>query len=186
QSRSVEKYKSKEGMQLGQDVDWIKVMGEWMIENEIGTPEEVDRIKSEAKEIAREGKNRAWATYRAGVDAFQKELNELLEKSISQYPEQTAIRDLKKHLDETINPFRSDLVAILRRLRNILLHSVHVTDDKVEEMYARWMHEGGQDYHTHLYSENAHSALRVPVVPPQYRDDPEAVNGYQVLNTFFD
>ncbi len=45
------------------------------------------------------------------------------------------------------------------------------------------MHER---YHTHLYNEKASSALKVPVVAPVFSEESKKINGYEILNKFFD
>ena len=41
-------------------------------------------------------------------------------------------------------------------------------------------------YHTHLYSQSDRAALEIPIVPAEYSDDSKKMNGYEILNTFFD
>jgi len=45
---------------------------------------------------------------------------------------------------------------------------------------------GKKRYNTNLYSETKHSALNVPVNAPKFGIDVQILNGYQVLNTYFD
>ena len=48
------------------------------------------------------------------------------------------------------------------------------------------MQLGAQKYHTHLYSDTKYAAVNIPVEPVKYGLEPEIVNGYQVLNKYFD
>src|SRR5690606_7320673 len=41
-------------------------------------------------------------------------------------------------------------------------------------------------YHTHLYSNSSKSALKIPAIAPEYSQNSETKNGFEVLNTFFD
>ncbi len=185
-SGSHERYKSPERMQWEQDADCIKVMGEWMIENALATPKDLDTIHEEAKQHVREARDRAWAAYRKDIDILQQELNQILQRAANAFPENAAIATLRSHLAELINPFRSDLIALARKLRFELLKPGHETDQDLETLLERELKLAAESYHTHLYSDNAGSALRVPVVPPHYSAVSQSVNGFQVLNAFFD
>ena len=45
---------------------------------------------------------------------------------------------------------------------------------------------GKQRYHSHLYSNSSSAAINIPVVAPKFTEDSKTMNGYQILNKFFD
>ena len=51
---------------------------------------------------------------------------------------------------------------------------------------AAWHAQGSKEFNTHLYAEGAGSCLEVPVVAPEFSESSKVMNGYQVLNKFFD
>jgi len=57
---------------------------------------------------------------------------------------------------------------------------------KLEEFVNEAAEYGERIYNSHLYSSSSKSALEVPVIAPSYSDDSETLNGYQVINKFFD
>src|ERR1019366_8887718 len=62
-SGSHERYKSKERLQWEKDFDPIKKMREWILENELATPEQVKEIEVNAKNTVNDAKNLAWIAY---------------------------------------------------------------------------------------------------------------------------
>jgi pyruvate/2-oxoglutarate/acetoin dehydrogenase E1 component/TPP-dependent pyruvate/acetoin dehydrogenase alpha subunit len=185
-SGSHERYKSQERMQWEQEADCIKVMGEWLVENKLATVAELEQIRSAAKEHVREAKQNAWAAFRTQVDAMLSRFIAILEPALEAHAGNNVIVEIFDGINSNVNPFKSEIFAAARKLR-LELSRISGTDDEVLEAFiAEARDQGDADYHTHLYSNNENAALQVPVVAPQYSDNSEYVNGYQILNTFFD
>ena len=55
----------------------------------------------------------------------------------------------------------------------------------LREYYADLQKGNSSLYNTHLYAENEKSTLKVPAVPAVYEED-VVVNGFEVLNKYFD
>lgn len=53
-------------------------------------------------------------------------------------------------------------------------------------MYRALQQEARQLYSSHLYNEGPKSALRVAATPLQFEEDAPMINGYEVLNRYFD
>ncbi|HLF63248.1 MAG TPA: thiamine pyrophosphate-dependent enzyme [Saprospiraceae bacterium] len=185
-SGSHERYKSSKRMQWELDADCIKMMGEWMTENGLATSEELTQTRERAKQFVRDAKSNAWSAYHGSVDSMQVQLAEILHNEANKNQGDAATNAFLSELNAFINPNRCDLVAFARRLRLALLQTGAQTPQILENLIASQMQQAGQDYHTHLYSENKGSALRVPVIAPSYHETSEVVNGYQILNAFFD
>ncbi|MEZ4983953.1 MAG: transketolase C-terminal domain-containing protein [Saprospiraceae bacterium] len=81
------------------------------------------------------------------------------------------------------NPAISELVALARQTR-LALHgqAMPALDTFIKE----WQQTLKERYAHNLLSETPQAALRVPVVPAQYSDHSATVNGYEVINRFFD
>jgi pyruvate/2-oxoglutarate/acetoin dehydrogenase E1 component len=74
-------------------------------------------------------------------------------------------------------------VANARKMRFALRGENHPALDRwLADMAAK----GREQYNTHLYSETALSALNVPVVPAVITADAPWLNGYEIINAFFD
>jgi pyruvate/2-oxoglutarate/acetoin dehydrogenase E1 component len=60
------------------------------------------------------------------------------------------------------------------------------SDNELDELVFSLQSEGKSSFNTHLHIEGNGSCLNVPVVAPVFNDHSETMNGYQVLNKFFD
>jgi 2-oxoisovalerate dehydrogenase E1 component len=162
-SGSHERYKSKERLQWEIEFDGIRKMREWMIAQGIATAAELDEIEKEETKTVRDAQRRAWETYRAPIDAEVKEALALADSE-----------ELRKNQA----PFLRDAVRAVA--------SSVVKGGEGADWLREKLREGDRRYATHLYSESAEAALKVPVVDAQYADDAQVLNGFEILNHCFD
>jgi len=181
-SGSHERYKSKERLEWEKEYDGLKIMEEWILENDFASQEEIDKLKTEAKALVRKGSKNAWKQFQ---DKINEKRNELL--GIVNALPPGLVRD--KVLEELQKPLPlsfGELTAMARQLRSDQKMNGQTATDALEEFVDRAMDYGVTNYDTHLYSNSDTSALEIPVVAPIYNDDSKSVNGYEVVNTFFD
>jgi pyruvate/2-oxoglutarate/acetoin dehydrogenase E1 component len=62
--------------------------------------------------------------------------------------------------------------------------SSHLT--LLDEWISNQFQQAQVDYHAHLYSETAFSALKVKETPPLFSEGTKEMNGYQIINQYFD
>lgn len=184
-SGSHERYKSPERLAFEQEMDCIVKMEEWMIETGIATHEKLDEIHDQAVKYARECKANAWKNY---SDPAKKEWRALQElgAGLVTLDDSGRVAAVTEELKRMINPLFAEVVQVARRMDFVV---GHLEDERVSQLRGwldRAMQTGDERYHTHLYSPFAGAAERVPVVRPSYSQDSAVVNGYQVLNRFFD
>ncbi|HPR00404.1 MAG TPA: thiamine pyrophosphate-dependent enzyme [Saprospiraceae bacterium] len=184
-SGSHERYKSQDRLLWERNHDCIKVMGNWMVDNQIATEDQLQQLRKKAKEYVRHGRNAALHRF---YDPAKKEIAKLTQiyeviktKHLPQVLDQ-AIQELKGLQD----PLISDIVRNAKHIYYTIAHldlpgKMELHDWIVEQQKQRHI-----KYHQHLYNETPKSALQVPVVYPTYSADPEMLNGYQILNRFFD
>ncbi len=184
-SGSQERYKSPERLQWEKDNDCIKRMAEWMIENEIATAEELESLKVKASEYAKQAKDKAWKTYSDGVKIYKDQLKKIY-ADLPASSKTEGIIHLENDLNTAVNPSFSEIVANSRKLHMQLMRFGKVDNDVLEKFIANGKETGSQRYHTHLYSDTKYAAVNVGVVPAKYGLNPETLNGYQVLNNYFD
>jgi TPP-dependent pyruvate/acetoin dehydrogenase alpha subunit len=184
-SGSHERYKSEERLAFEQEMDCITKMEEWMIETGISTREKLDEIREQATKYARECKANAWKNYTQPVVADWKWLQEIGGK-LSASDATGEVGKLTEELKRMVNPLFAELV---QKARKIDFYTGFLQDESAEALrtWLRGAYDKADDrYHTHLYSNHATAADRVPVVPAKYANDAPVVNGFQVLNRFFD
>lgn len=187
-SGSHERYKSKERLAWESEFDCITKLREWIVKSAIALPEELSAIDSEAKQEARDARVSAWKHYSEPIIAERRELisiiNELATETSS--AELTAIA---KELSDFIGPIRRDLIHFAKRALRQSTRSAGA-ESGVKSQLANWIRNqeamGGDRYNTYLYSQSQDSALRVPVVPAVYDDEAPILNGFEILNNYFD
>ncbi len=186
-SGSHERYKSKDRLAWEDSTDCIEIMGQWMIESGVATAAQLESIRSNAKNHVREAKIRAWKMYIDPAEQKRQELLGVFDNLSAHVELDPEIGVLRDQLQKAIEPHFGEIVSIGRKLH---FKCMHLAGESELTDLRNWLESavetGKQRYDTHLYSNDQYSALRVPVVPPLYSDESKKLNGYQVLNTFFD
>lgn len=184
-SGSHERYKSEERLEWEKEMDCIAKMEDWMVETGIATRERLKEIREKAVKYTRECKTNAWKNY---MDPVKKDWKKLqgLGDALAKVDPSGEVATLTEELKRLINPLFAEIVQIGRRID---FAAGHLDNDAARELRS-WLDEAmlkaDNRYHTSLYSPFASSTERVPVVAPEFTADSQVVNGYQVLNKYFD
>lgn len=180
-SGSHERYKTPDRLQWERDHDCILKMEQWMIESGIATQEECNHIRAKAKKYTQECRQRAWKAYMDPVETKRRELARLY----SEFPQEQSYT-LLQELREMINPSLSELLQSARRLLYSTIGETLPARTQLHDWIKAQEGLGDARYHTHLYSHSPYSALQVPVVPPVFSEQSPLLNGFEILNTYFD
>lgn len=183
-SGSHERYKSQERLEWERDNDCIKRMGEWMVREGMATEEEITTVRKEAKAYVKACRDRAWKTFNQGSKEPLTQLRSIYQEL--QGLQIDLIADLERELKVHTHPLISEVTQNARRLYFFLRTEQHPLADRVKALLDSIYVEAETNYHTHLYSESSQSAVAVKSVPAVYSDDAPTVNGYEILNRFFD
>ncbi len=182
-SGSHERYKSKSRLEWESEYDCIAKMREWMIKNAIATQEQLDELEKEAKALVKDKKGKAWKLYTDQQVELKEGLKRAYEKYVNQDSEE--IVRLFEEFNSLINPTIGEIVQNAKRLRmELMLNSV--SDSTLNSLIERYMEKCNTTYEKHLYSSTPYAAINVPIVAPEYSENSKSINGYQVINTFFD
>jgi len=185
-SGSHERYKPAEHLAWEREYDCLVKMREWIVNQDMASPEEMDRIEEESKELVESIRAEAWLAFSEPIRQELNSVTKILDDACASTADQTQIRQIQKGLARVPVPYRRHVLAAIREAL------IHLRDDKTDckhqliNMKQRLEKEGRQRYNTHLYSESSQSALLVPEVKPVYGNDSRLVNGYEVLNACFD
>ena len=180
-SGSHERYKTAERLEWEKEWDSLKQMREWIIANSLAENDELIVIEQNAVLHVRESKQRAWAKYLEPIKNQVAEVVELLN------PFAAANLEIKKLSDElrtNREPMRRDVMKTLATVIDIAAADKNIAS--VQSFYSALKKENEQLYNTHLYNEGPKSALKVPVIKPYYPEDSPVINGYEILNKYFD
>ncbi|MBO9566112.1 MAG: transketolase [Niastella sp.] len=184
-SGSHERYKSPEQLEWEREWDANKKMREWILENELASEDELYDIEVESKELVREAKTHAWEKYTAPIKQQVAQCVELFDALIMQGVDVHGdIEKAKRELASNREPHRKDILQTLHRVIDAAGDSLLAGD--VRALYTSLKKEGYSFYNTYLYEESPKSPVKVKAVEAQYASDAPMVNGYEILNKYFD
>lgn len=185
-SGSHERYKSKERLEWEKEWDCLVKMREFILENEIAGEDALAEIENEAKEEARKGKQNAWDNFVSPIKAQIQQAVTLCNQVVYEAGDNAQhIAQLVQNLNDIKEPIRKDVMQTVRRV----LGYISGNSDAVRNLrnfYDYLQQDNREKFSSHLHSESAQSAMKVKEVAAVYTPDSPVVNGYEVLNKFFD
>ncbi len=184
-SGSHERYKTQERLAWEREWDGLKKMREWIIENSLSDEEEIEEIERAAKKEVKESKDSAWQKYLEPIKVQVNKTTDLLNAMINNLPDQSAaLKKIVTNLTLNKEPLRRDVMKALYEAIDIAGNNDAAFWTK--DYYKDLLEESRNLYNSYLYNEGPKSALRVAEVKPAFAQDAAAINGYEVLNRFFD
>jgi 2-oxoisovalerate dehydrogenase E1 component len=186
-SGSHERYKSKERLAWEAEFDCIKKMREWIIEDVMILPEEIDAIEQEAKQSAKQARDRAWKAFTEDIKSDQNIVNQILVNAATESATVAAeIDEIRLELAKAINPTRLETMRTAKKA----LRALRTENTEQRKKLIQWITRAEQDnldrYSSHLYSQSETSALRVKHVEAVYSETSSIVDGREVLQMCFD
>ena len=184
-SGSHERYKSPERLDWEREWDGIKKLKEWILSNELASPGELDEIAEKAKVFVRDSKNAAWDKFITPVKAQVARAAELIRSVAKALPDHSAVLEkLAIDLTATREPLRRDVMKTLHAALTLAgnADAAFWTRDYYNDL----QNENRKLYNSQLYNEGPRSALKVTEVKPAIAHDAPLVNGFEILNKFFD
>jgi pyruvate/2-oxoglutarate/acetoin dehydrogenase E1 component/TPP-dependent pyruvate/acetoin dehydrogenase alpha subunit len=177
-SGSHERYKKAERLAWEKEWDCIKQMRSWILENALAEEEEIKGIEEEAALLVKSGKQLAWEAYLAPIKDTLATAVSLLDKTENDaaIKQAAALKTLRE-------PYKRD---ILKALATSLYDMPATVATDVKAFYDDLLQNNNKLYDAHLYNEGPKSALKVPIVNAEFDDEGTTVNGYEVLNKYFD
>ena len=185
-SGSHERYKSADRLKWEVEMDCILKMAEWMIDSGIATQQVIDELRQSAITYARECKQRAWDAFINPVREKRKHLQFIFQQLPAEMRDSESLSTFSQSLNSNLEVLFSEIVEMASQLKLLLAGHFEYQDESLEENLAAWQEEGRKAFNTHLYAEGPGSCVDVPVVPPVFNEHAEMINGYQVLNKYFD
>ena len=179
-SGSHERYKSPERLEWEKEWDGIRKMREWVIANALATAEELDAVEEASKQEVKEARSAAWEKFIGPIRAQVRKAVELITAAANDAEEiLSAARDLAAIRD----PLRRDVIKALQDvLRKVEAGRRTPLENYLEELQV----ENKKIYNSELYNEGPKSALKVQEVKADIAADAPLVNGFEVLNKYFD
>ena len=184
-SGSHERYKSSERLQWELNFDPIKKMGEWMLELNLASKDDLDAVSKASKKLVREAKANAWNAFINPIKEEQSVVSSLLIQLAESSSNKATITTIANDLKGKSEPIRKDLFNAARKS----LRLVRAESSEAKTLIGNWLHKEKQvntnRFSSHLYSDSAFSSLKVKEVLPEYQDAKE-VDARVILRDNFD
>jgi pyruvate/2-oxoglutarate/acetoin dehydrogenase E1 component/TPP-dependent pyruvate/acetoin dehydrogenase alpha subunit len=184
-SGSHERYKSKERLDWEKEMDCIKKMREFILENAIATESELDVIEAKCKSDVQDAKKNAWTQFSNPIKKQIEETLAFCNALINEgNPYSDQIRGLMQELSAIREPLRRD---VMKCLAKVMLYTQDTTAAQQLKSYYQHLKEDAYDkYSSVLHSVSKYQIGKVAEVKPVYNEEPLQLNGFEILNKFFD
>ncbi len=185
-SGSHERYKSKERLEWEKEMDCIVKMREFVLTNQIADEAELQKVEEEAKEEARTAKQRAWEDFLRPIKEQIAQATTLCNQVV--YETSANARDIAALVHELNNikePIRKDIMQTVRKVLALCTPGGEAARGLLA-FYERIKTDNRNKFSSHLYSESKHSVMKAVEVPAIFDADAATLNGYEILNRFFD
>lgn len=183
-SGSHERYKNPERLQWEKDWDCLKQMRSWIIKNALTEEGTLIKIESDARQNVKEAKDNAWIEYLNPIKEQVQKTKEVIERLAFENPaHQPALSKIASSLGSLREPLRKNNIQSL--CKALLLCGKQATSEATD-YYKELQKENEGLYNSFLYDDGPKSALKVLPVAPVYSQESKMLNGYQILNHYFD
>jgi len=185
-SGSHERYKSKDRLRWEDEFDCIRKMREWIIQSAIALPGDLDRIENDAKKTAAEGRKKAWEAFRTDIQSELDTARHLIKQLADDSQHNREILKIYEELTANPEPERRDIAASLKTALRYTrgLHS-GVRNETIRWL-GNWQLANEERFDSFLYSQSAHSALKVVPAAAEYNENSPLVDGREVLLANFE
>ncbi len=182
-SGSHERYKSGERLEWEREWDCNKKMREWLILNELTTEEDLQELESAIKKEVKEAKEVAWSKYITPIKDKVKEAAAIATSGLDG-DLLIATNNLLSELVHNREPLKRNIFRALHML--LEQYPNHPNAKQLQLFISNYLKNQQPFYSKHLYNETQKSTLNVSVVEPVYDEQSKIINGYEVLNYYFD
>ena len=191
-SGSHERYKSEERLKWEEEFDPIRKMREWILEQEIATADELDRIAAEAEEEAKDSRKKSWEMFQTPIKIEREALVKIIRDRSCRCHEEAkeeTVDKITEDLSKVLSPIRKDNFMAARKILRNVCETCDKSDNLKEELHG-WLKRNYKDasvsYDSFLYNETPSSVLNVKSVAPVYSENSPEVPGRQILRDNYD
>ncbi|MEZ0542580.1 alpha-ketoacid dehydrogenase subunit alpha/beta [Fibrella arboris] len=185
-SGSHERYKSSDRLAWEREHDCNRQFRSWILANAIATEDELIELEKKALSTARDARNAAWKAYQSAMANEQSEALDLLQQVARNQPKSADIMAIRMELQKTVTPIYRDSVSAVRKALRLL----RADQGPGKQALLRWLANTSEQhtdrFSSHLYSQSDESPLRVTPVPAHYSDESPTIDGYLIMQRYFD
>ena len=186
-SGSHERYKSEERLAWEKDHDAVQRMRKWLLDTEIADVEMLDEIEKSAAKKAKAAREKAWSDFVDGYKEEQDELKEIIRRIEKKVQLATYTYDDFIKITQKTFLTRRHHLSFAKGL-SLRIHgnkSVVNEREDIKEWIKRFEEKSNDAYNTKLYRDGKDSTLNVKGVPVLYDENPEEVNGSEIISKNF-
>lgn len=186
-SGSHERYKSKERLEWEKEMDCVKKMREFILENAVADESELTALEENAKDKAREAKQNAWQKFIQPIkDQIAQATGFINQVVFEGGAKAQEIAALSQELNSIKEPIRKDTMRTISRVLRLNGSSNSQATRGLRNFYDQLKVDADNKFSSHLYSQSAKAVANIKEVKPQFSDSSISLNGFEVLNKFFD
>ena len=185
-SGSHERYKDEERLAWELEHDCVDKMRRWMLAQSMLQAAQLEKHEQEDRDEVDAARRRAWEAASASLREEQQRLLGVIDELARRLDEPAALARLAEPLRQRPVHARRDLVRVAADALLGARGAAPALLEPLRRFRREQLDQGRERYASHLYSETAQSALRVPEVPIEYAPDAPELRGFEVLNRFFD
>lgn len=186
-SGSHERYKGRERLTWEKEFDCNLKMRLWLLENALADEAMLQEIEAQAKVAAHEARRAAWDKYiapiREQVQVFLEHAQAVLEEGTGDVE---FVRQTMQDIAAIREPQRREVMKATAGILFKHPRNFSPAIASLQAFYEQQLAVEKDNYNTFLYATGRNSALEVQEVPAVYADQAQVVNGYEVLNKYFD
>jgi Pyruvate/2-oxoglutarate dehydrogenase complex, dehydrogenase (E1) component, eukaryotic type, alpha subunit len=186
-SGSHERYKTEERLEWERQMDCINQMRQWMLNQGLATQEKLDELESDARQVAKDAKNKAYKAYQDPIKAELKEAADEINKLATASAHQEELQTVEKNLRQSMVVNRKAIMKAIHDALRVTCREATQQREALVQWYSSKQDENRERYNSHLRSQSDQNLSNIQGVAPAYpADGGETVNGYEILNHFFD
>ncbi|MFN9854971.1 MAG: thiamine pyrophosphate-dependent enzyme [Bacteroidota bacterium] len=184
-SGSHERYKPTERLEWEREWDCNKKMKEWLLQCELATADEISTIEAEAREHVKESRRQAWEAYQIPIREQATRAAAIIRSTVTNDMEvYQQLQQLASNLTGATDLLRRDVMRSLYMTMELAPHSPSLEELQAYISELQPIHR--DLYNSYLYSSGPKSTAAVSAIPASYSTDSPVINGYEVLNRYFD
>jgi pyruvate/2-oxoglutarate/acetoin dehydrogenase E1 component/TPP-dependent pyruvate/acetoin dehydrogenase alpha subunit len=185
-SGSHERYKSKERLAWEAEFDGIVKLKAFMLEKELATAEELEKIENDAKKLVRDAKKKAWDNFLNPIKKEIAEVSSLLLAASITSPNKVFIEKELEVLKNSQDPLRREVYVAARKGLRYLRDETSAEKTQLINWLKSKEIENKEKFNSHLHSQSELNALNVKAEPAQYQGEEKLVDGREIIRDNFD
>lgn len=185
-SGSHERYKSKERLDWEAGHDCNKHFRLWILSNGYATEDELEQIERDAIQVAKHARAEAWSAFQQSMQVDHDEAVELLQQAARNHAKAPVLMAIREELRRATPLLRRDSTAAVKKALRVLRGENTPARTALLNWLERTSLENKDRFSSHLYSQSPDSPMLVSAVAPVYAEDSPFVDGYLLMQHYFD